>query len=514
MPAMGTAERLLIGLDAGTSATKACVFTPDGRTLAEAGVSVELLHPAPGYAEQPAEVLVDSALEALRAVAEAVDPSAIAAVGLTGQMGGLILVGDDGLAVSPHLSWLDGRAAGAVDRALEEQGERLLALGGLAPYLAPKAAWWKREHPESFRRARRMVEAAGYIGLRLGDGLADDGWVDRSSSGFVGLFDVQAGTVEPELCDAWDLSGGLAPRVVAAGEVVGLLGRDAARQTGIPAGTPLVAAPGDGPCGWLGVAAVNSGLTVDTAGTSDHIGICGTRFAPDVDERVLICLASGVDGLWHVQGYTSGSGLTHRWVLDTLAELGSHEQAQARAKAVPIGSEGLVFVPHFGGRVCPYEPAVSGVWVGLTWRHRPEHLYRSLLESVAYEYACYLEAARRLDPSYDATEVRTIGGGAASPLWTQIKADVLGVPFALMEERNHTCWGAALAAGAGVGVLDDLGSAARSAVRVREVVQPDPAATEAYRGLVEVYKGLYPALDTTFRALWERRQASSQRAGE
>jgi xylulokinase len=153
------------------------------------------------------------------------------------------------------------------------------------------------------------------------------------------------------------------------------------------------------------------------------------------------------------------------------------------------------------------------VFVGLTWRHRREHMYRALLESVAYEYAGYLEAARRLDPATEPAEVRVIGGGAASRLWTQIKADVLGVPFSVMEDSNYTCWGAALSAGLGVGAVDDLAGAARAAARVRAVIEPDPASAEAYGELVAVYRDLYGALEGPFRSLWERRQKESQRAG-
>lgn len=505
-------EPLLVGLDAGTSATKACAFTVHGQLVAEAGVSVALEHQAPSFAEQPADVLADSACEALRLVAEQIDPRAVAGIGVTGQMGGLVLVDEDGRAVSPHLSWLDGRAAAEIDRVMQDRGRRLLELGGLAPYLAPKAAWWQREHPDR-GRAARMVEPAGYILLQLAGAGAEEAVIDSSSSGFAGLFDVRTGVVEDELAELWGVPPGLAPRVVPAGEVAGRLSIGAASRTGLPAGIPLVVAPGDGPCGWLGVGAVDPGVTVDTAGTSDHIGICTASYAPDVQGRVLICLASGVEGLWHLQGYTSGTGLTQRWFLETFPADGGFAELERRAESVRAGAEGLVCIPHFGGRVCPYEPAVSGVFVGLTWRHRREHLYRALLESVAFEYGCYLEAARRVDPDIVPRQMRLIGGGAASGLWTRIKADVLGLRYSVMEESNYTCWGAALSAGVGVGVVDDMATTAREAARVREVVEPDAAAGEVYRELFDVYRSLFDALEGPFRSLWRLRQESSQSAG-
>jgi xylulokinase len=504
---------LLVGLDAGTSATKACAFTQEGVLVAEAGVPVTLSQPAPGLVEQPAEELVRSAVEALRALSDRIGGRAVASMGITGQMGGLVLVGADGHAVSPHLSWLDGRASAAVDSAMDERGARLLELGGLPPYLAPKSAWWKRERPRSFARARAMLMPAGFLALRLGGEGAPAAAVDRSSCGFVGLFDVCTGAVEEELCELWGISAELAPRIVGVGELVGRLSAEAAGQTGLPEGLPLFAAPGDGPCGWLGVGAVEPGITVDTAGSSDHIGICGSRFAPDVERGVLICLPSPVEGLWHLQGYTSGTGLTHRWFLETFAAGSDFAELERLAATVAAGSEQLVCIPHFGGRVCPYQPAVSGVYVGLTWRHGREHLYRALLESVAYEYACYLEAARRVDPTTRPREVRVIGGGATSRLWTQIKADVLGLPLVLMEDLNYTCWGAALAAGKGVAMLDDLAAAALATARVREVIEPNPATGEGYRRLVDVYKRLFDELDGSFRTLSERRQKESQRPG-
>ena len=506
-------EPLLVGLDAGTSATKACAFTARGRPVAEVGVPVALEHPSPGFAEQPAAVLAESAMEALGLLAREVEPSAVAGIGVTGQMGGLVLVDADGRAISPHLSWLDGRAAAAVESAMEEHGRRLLELGGLSPYLAPKAAWWLRAHPAAGADAARMVEPAGFILLQLAGAGADGAVIDRSSSGFAGLFDVRSGAVDPELAELWGISADLAPRVVAAGEVAGTLSGTAASRSGLPAGLPLVVAPGDGPCGWLGVGAGEPGITVDTAGTSDHVGICTAGYAPDVEGRVLICLASGIEGVWHLQGYTSGTGLTQRWFLETFPTEGGFAGLEREAASVPAGAEGLVCIPHFGGRVCPYEPAVAGVFVGLTWRHRRAHLYRALLESVAFEYGCYLEAARRLEPTLVPHEVRLIGGGAASGLWTRIKADVLGIPYSVMEESNYTCWGAAISAGFGVGVLDDIASAARDTARVREVIEPDAAAADVYGRLFEVYKGLYGSLDGPFRSLWSLRQEPSQRAG-
>ena len=465
----GVERPLLVGLDAGTSATKACAFTLEGRLLAEAGVPVAVSHPAPGLVEQPAEELVRSAVEALRTLADRLGSRAVAGVGITGQMGGLLLVGADGRAVSPHLSWLDARASAEVDAAMGDRGARLLELGGLPPYLAPKAAWWRREHPRSFARARTMVMPAGFLALRLAGQGAEAATVDRSSSGFVGLFDVGHRSGRSRALRAVGDPGDARPADRACGRARRpALGRSRRRDGFARRPADLRRRPETAPAAGSASAPSNPGSPSTRRARSDHVGICGRRFAPDVDQGVLICLPSAIEGRWHLQGYTSGTGLTHRWFLETFAAGSDYAELEALAATLPAGSEQLVCIPHFGGRVCPYQPAVAGVYVGLTWRHRREHLYRALLESVAYEYACYLEAARRVDPKTRPREVRVIGGGATSRLWTQIKADVLGLPLVLMEDSNYTCWGAALAAGKGVGIARrPRGSGARHRPRPR-----------------------------------------------
>lgn len=511
---------VVIGIDLGTSATKACAFTVSGQLLAESAASVVLSHPRAGWAEQPAAVLVESALEALAAVARRIEVDCVAAIGLTGQMGGLVLVDGDGLAVTPHQSWLDTRAAPIAEEISPDDQRRLVARCGAPAYLAPKAVWWQREHPEVFQRTRSIVSPVGYAALALSAGDAGNATIDWSSSGFFGLYDIKTGQIDYDLCSLWGLEPSLVPHVVPCGEVIGRLSPGCAELSGLLSGTPIVCAPFDGPAGWLGVGAVEPGCTVDTSGTSNHIGICGERFSPDLERQVLVCIPSGVTGLWHLQGYTNGTGLTHRWYVDAFPPPGAGESTAQRLVAlerlaadVPPGSDGVVCVPHFGGRVCPLDPTVSGAWVGVLWRHRSEHLYRALLESVAYEYACYFEAAERVDPTCRPREVRVIGGGAASGLWTRIKADVLGIPFIVMEPRNHTCWGAALAAAFGAGLLDNLADAAQQSSQIREVVDPDSSNAEIYGARLQVYKQLFSALSPTNTTLWQER-AHTQGAAE
>ena len=171
------------------------------------------------------------------------------------------------------------------------------------------------------------------------------------------------------------------------------------------------------------------------------------------------------------------------------------------AAAVPPGSEKLVFLPHLCGRVCPNDSDVRGLWLGFTWAHREEHFYRSLLEGVAYEYACYLGVARELYPTLQLKEARAIGGGAVSDLWNQIKADVLGLPYVRLNRQEFGVLGSAIVAGYAVGVFDDLKTTPQRFVSTQDRIEPRPEYHEFYKGLVDVYCSLFGTLRETYRGL-------------
>ncbi|MGH2534425.1 MAG: xylulokinase [Thermomicrobiales bacterium] len=249
------------------------------------------------------------------------------------------------------------------------------------------------------------------------------------------------------------------------------------------------------------------GIAVDTAGSSDHFGVATDRYAPDPAERVLTTFRSAIPGLWHVFGFTAGSGLSHQWFLrafgrgldDPLEILdGAWDVLEAEAAAIPPGSERLVCVPHLEGRFCPDEPDVRGVWLGFTWQHGRAHFYRSILEAVAYEYAHYLAAARRLGIDTALHEVRVVGGGAKSALWNQIKADVLGIPYAQLAPSNYTCRGAALCAGYASGLYADLAATATRGIEVTRRFEPDAEHHDRYRPYVAHYRDLLKELRPSF----------------
>ncbi len=219
------------------------------------------------------------------------------------------------------------------------------------------------------------------------------------------------------------------------------------------------------------------------------------------------------EDLWYALAYINGGGLNLRWFRDELAR---EEQAQAKAEGrdvyalldhmaaqVPAGADSLLFLPHLGGRVCPSEPDLRGLWMGFNWGHNKSHLYRAMLEAVAYEYALYLGIEKSLLPNLEFREARVIGGGAASKLWNQIKADVLGIPYVQLSREEFAVLGSAIVAGYAVGVFTDLKATARGFVHTTSRVEPRPEYHEFYKPLAELYATLISDTKPLFERLSE-----------
>ncbi len=491
---------LVIGLDLGTSSYKAAAFDAEGRIVAEVAARPTTHSPRPGWSEQePRDLLDTAALAVRRLVAAGVPPERVRALGLTGQLGGIVLVDEAGEAVGRHEIWLDNRCQPYREALLRAHGAEILGATGIHPYQVPRLRWRADERPDEFARAVSAMQCWPFVGATFAGLSAAGAYNDVTSIGIFGVADVREGAWSPHLCDLAGIDASYLPRVVAPWEVIGQLTAEWAAATGLPEGTPIVAGAGDGIAGWLGCGAVAPGVAVDTVGSSDHFAFAVDRFAPDPDAQVLAAFRSVLPGLWHLFGFTAGSGLSHQWFLrefcggldaPTAIPASTWERLEHDAALVSPGSERLVCIPHMEGRFCPDQPAVRGVFFGLTWQHRRAHCYRAILESIAYEYAHYQLAAARLGVGGELREARAVGGGAHSALWNQIKADVLGIDWLQLAPGNYTCRGAALCAGYGSGLYDDLAASAARGVGVVRRFQPDAGHHERYATYAAHYRSL------------------------
>ncbi len=488
----------LVGVDLGTTATKAALVREDGAVLAEAHVPTRLIQPRPGHVEQDPSELLESAVRAIRQVLEqsGVSPGDVAGVAFSGQMAGILLVDEQWEPVIPYDSWLDTRCTPQVQR-MKQHAERIVELSGGPPTYShgPKILFWMHEHPEVFARARKVIMPAGYVAGVLAGLSAEEAFIDPTYLHFSCLSDTKQGQWSDELCDMFDIPSSILPRIVEPWQIVGRLTLRGAIETGLRAGTPVVAGAGDQAAAMLGAGVVAPGMAYDAAGTASVLAVCIPSFAPDVKHQALLTARMVPAGLWYTIGYINGGGLNLQWFRDMLRGIAGdaaldYRQLDRWAAEVEPGARGLFFVPHLGGRVCPNQPDVRGAWIGLTWTHSLAHAYRALLESVAYEYAIYLSIQRELAPEATLYQVRVVGGGARSDLWNQIKADVLGIPYVRLNRADVGALGTAILAGYGVGVFADWEEAVRRFVHEVQRFEPDPEVTRRYAARAAFYRAL------------------------
>lgn len=508
---------LLLGIDVGTSATKAVVCDAAGQVVAVASAEHPISRPRPGWSEQDPRDWWASSVRAARQAAEAAGPERIAGIGLSGQMHGSVFLGDDARGsgaehaepLRPALLWNDQRTAAQCETIERRAGGRaaLVALVGnaaLTGFTLPKLLWVREHDPETYRRTAAIVLPKDYVRLRLTGQLATD--VGDAAGTLV--FDVDQRAWSQRAITLFDLDPSLLPPALESGAVAGHLTPDAAAALGLRAGIPVVAGSGDNQAGAVGAGVVESGLVLATLGTSGVVYAHADRPRKDLADGVAgrvhtMCAADGTaarPGRWSVTGCMLSAGGSLQWVRDTLFPGVPYDTLMAEAGRVPPGSGGLVFLPYLTGERCPHpDPSARGGWIGLTSRHTRAHLVRAVVEGVTFGMAQVLDLIRGIGVTVD--RARLGGGGARSPFWRQLQADVYGCPVALTNTEEGPAYGAALLAGVGAGLFASVEEACRTALRETEILEPRPAAAEQYREARAVYAALYGDLRERFAAL-------------
>jgi xylulokinase len=487
----------LIGVDIGTQGVKTALFTADGRRLARAFRASHLHRPASGAVEEDPDDQFDSVCRTIRTCLQAsrLDPRRVAAIGIDGQMAGVIGVGRDGQHVTPYDSWLDTRCAPYITCMQTEAGAAIVRKTGGPPSFnhGPKMLWWMHERPAAFRRIAAFVQPGGYAGMRLCGLDAEQAFIDTTYLHFSGFADNPAGRWDKGLCDRFGFDAARLPRIVEPSHVVGHLTAAMARRCGLKSGVPVIAGCGDTAASFLACGATREGMCVDVAGSASVFAATTRTFCADVRRRTLGWGRSAVPGLWHPYAYINGGGLNLEWFRRELG--GGRDLAywDRRAAAVVADDDSPLFIPHLAGRVSPGWPHLRGAWAGLTWAHKGEHLYRAMLESVALEYGLYREALLALNPGLRLRDVRITGGGEKSAVWNALKADVLGCRVVQIADSEGAPRGVALLAGFGVGLIGSLDTAAAQWVRTGRVTEPDRAHRKYYARRQRRYAALLDA---------------------
>jgi xylulokinase len=494
---------LVIGLDSGTSATKAVAWTRDGAAMAEGRGPIPLASPAANWYEQDPADWWGSACVALRRLLEQISPGRIAALAISNQRETFAPLAADGSAVRPAIVWLDQRCGDEVSWLSGQVGARRIhEISGKPVDMAPVAyrlAWMLHHEPAQYARTATFTDVHGYLAWRF-TGRFHTSW---ASADPLGLFDMRGRVWSDEILGALQLEPERLPLASAPGTVVGCVNESAALATGVPAGTPLVAGGGDGQAAGLGVNALTPGRAYLNLGTAVVAGIHSTEYRIGQAWRTMGSCSG--DGYYFETSLRSGTFLVD-WFLDncsggTKADE-SRQRLEAEAANLPPGSGGVLAVPYWGAVMTPYwDQDARGCLVGLTASHRAAHLYRALLEGIALEQAMVTGMIQQ-DAGLRVEEFIAIGGGAASDLWCQIIADVCGIPVKRSGTVEASSLGAAMCAAAGAGWFRDVAAAAQAMKgAITREAEPCASRVRRYAGLLDIYREIYPQLRQTYRKL-------------
>ncbi len=508
-------KKYLLGVDLGTSGTKTALYKIDGTLLAESSVEVPLYYPQPGIVEQENDDFYNSAAQTVSTCIResGINPEEVAGIAFDSQMAGVGSIDENYEPASRFDSWLDMRCQPYIKWMADEAGERVTSLTGCPPTCnhGPKMLWWKNEEPETYSKIHKFLMPAAYVAGRLAELDADQAFIDYTFIHFSGFSDARRSSWSEELCDQFDLDIEKLPKIVKPWDIIGETTSQSAKDFGLAPGTIIAAGAGDTAANALGAGIVKPGLLFDVAGTASVLAGCTDTYLTDTENRALLTMHSVIEGLWNPLAYIGGGGIALRWIRDNIFQPQSayeehqdfserYNEMTALAAEIPPGSDGLLFSPHFGGRICPSNPNMRGAWVGLSWSHGQPHLIRAMLESVAFEYGYYLGIMRDLLPDQNFYQARVMGGGAKSSVWNQIKADVLNVSYSRLKGNEYGTWGAAMIAGKAAGVITDLADhAAQCAQILGEVVHPDPETHHQYQSILSEYIKMQEMLNNFYK---------------
>ncbi|WP_167582016.1 xylulokinase [Kineococcus rubinsiae] len=493
---------LVLAVDCSTTAAKAVVFDATGRALATGRHPIPLTRSAvgiPGAHEQHADDWWSATCVAVRAVVAQVDATRIASVTVTHQRESFVCL--DGVEeLRPAILWLDSRAR----REVEELGStRVHEVSGRPPDTTPslyKIAWLARHEPAVIERATRIGDVGAYLSLRLTDRWASS-WASADSTG---LMDMRTLSWSAELCDLAGIRVEQLPVCVRPGDVVGEVTAAAAAATGLRAGTPVVAGGGDGQCAAIGAGAVAPGTLYLNVGTALVCGSVSADYSFDRSYRTVA--AAGGSG-YLLEAFLSSGTYLVTWFCETFGPFGStgvalapEELLEVAAAKIAPGSGGLLALPYWNGAQTPHwDAAARGAVVGWTGGHTRAHLYRALLEGIAFEAKTLVDGVAA---AVGAPHTRLVtGGGSRSALWAQVLADVSGSPLVLCAEPETTALGAGMIGATAAGLHPDLAAAAAAMGHLGRTVVPDPAAVAVYADLGEIHATLYSALRPAMTAL-------------
>ncbi|HHT94782.1 MAG TPA: xylulokinase [Clostridia bacterium] len=501
----------LLGIDIGTSATKSVLFSEDGKAYASASYEYPLYQPNPGWAEQDPDDWWDAVCFTCRKIIAdtGIDRGLIKGVGISGQMHGLVMLDEKDRLLGRSIIWCDQRTEKQAEYLEDKIGrDRLISITAnpaITGFTAAKILWVMQNRPDLYKKAKKILLPKDYILYMLTGEFS----ADVSDGSGMQLMDVKKRVFSKELCDALEIDTSLLGYMHESADAAGKVTKKAASLTSLKEGTIVAAGGGDQACGAVGNGIVKEGIVSSTIGTSGVVFAHTDKLHIDKLGRIHT-LCHAVPGCYHVMGVTQAAGLSLKWFRDNFCK----EEIDAAAKKgidpyvimdkmaeeIAIGAGGLIFLPYLMGERSPHlDPFCSGVFFGITPTHGKAHFIRAILEGVVYSLKDSVCILREM--GIDVSQVRVSGGGAKSPLWKTMQADIFESDIATVVNSEGSALGAAILGGVACGVYPSVTKACELVITTKNRQKFNKTDAIEYNKYYEIYKSLYPVLKDEYRNL-------------
>lgn len=483
-----------IGVDIGTTGIRSGVFDENFNLLG-VGIGKSIVRKSENdeIYQDPEELLEETSIAVSESIrSSSVNPKMVKAISFDGQMAGIMGIDKTWNPVIPYDSWLDIRCSQEVDFMKKKAGRAVVKKTGIIPSFnhGPKILWWKRNAPEKYKKISKFIQPSVFIAGKLAGLKHEDAFIDWTYLHFTGFADNVNLKWDDLLTNTFGIEKEKLPKIVSPFTIIGHSNKEMSNKFGIKEGTLIAAGCGDTASSLLGSGVITPDSGADIAGTASVFVLSADK--PIFDYTGTIYSArSVIKDLWYCMSYINGGGMNLEWFKNEFAQNRNFDDLNKEVNRIEPGSDGLIFIPHLDGRAYPPNSNLRGMWVGFRKKHTLYHFYRSILESVGYEYHIYLNRIRELYGDKDLEwVVRVIGGGSRGKVWNQIKADILGVKYRDIERDDVAILGQAFIAAIASGSKSNIKYIVSNVIKLGSMYLPKKEVSSRYELLFKRYKKL------------------------
>jgi D-xylulose kinase len=490
-------EKYVIGLDSSTTGTKAILLNKRGDIIMQTHTDIPLSSPQPNYYEQNPEDWWRSASAVLSQISKEVKVDAIEAISIANQRETFVPLDINGNPLRPAIIWLDERCKNEVEQfAGKIGGDKIHKITGKPVDYAPvvyRLAWMKKHEPHLFKKIAMICDVHCYLNWKLTGSFK----TSLASADPLGLIDMNRNKWSAEILSVLELTEEQLPEIAFPGTVLGVITNEAHRFTGLSAKTGIVAGGGDGQAAGLGVNVLSAGRAYLNLGTAVVAGIYGSKY--EVKNAFRTMYACAENGYYYECSLRAGTFAIDWFIknilkVNTAKQPGIYEQLEREAQQTEAGCAGLMFLPYLNGVMNPYwNPEARGAFTGLSSSHQRGHMYRAILEGIAFEQKLAIELVEQA-AGLQVRELVTIGGGSQSELWCRILADITGKTICLPENKEASALGAGIAAAVGAGWYSSFKEAAKKMTGRERLLNPDTRNYQVYQNIFKTYRNMYHRL--------------------